>query len=95
MHSSSMKKTLYQQIDFPVLQNRVYDTAEEAISCPKGNIEIVEDKSTGLIYNVAFCPELMNYDSNYDNEQGISHIFQALGEIEWVVGPLRAGRFPG
>ncbi len=71
-----MKKFLYQQTDFPVLQNRVYDTAEEARNCAKGDIEIVEDQQTGLIYNAAFRPELIAYDSIYNNEQGLSHQFR-------------------
>ena len=40
---------LYQQTDFPIFQNRMYDTAEEAKGCPKGDIELVEDLQTGLV----------------------------------------------
>lgn len=71
-----MKKILYRQNQFPILQNRVYDTVEEARSCPKGELEIVEDQRTGLVYNSAFRPDLMVYDESYNNEQGISSFFQ-------------------
>jgi hypothetical protein len=33
-----MFKLLYQQDDFPVFQNRMYESKEEAINCPKGVI---------------------------------------------------------
>lgn len=71
-----MKKILYQQADFPVLQNRVYDSAEAARHCAKGDIQIVEDQETGLVYNAAFRLELMVYDSTYNNEQGVSQLFR-------------------
>jgi len=71
-----MKRILYQQSQFPIFQNRVYDTMKEAIFCPKGELEIVEDQSTGLVYNNAFQSDLVQYDGHYNNEQGISPFFQ-------------------
>jgi len=73
-----MKKfrELYYIDQLPVFQNRMYDTAIEAINCPKGDIHLVEDIETGLIYNSAFCPELLVYDENYQNEQAVSPFFQ-------------------
>ncbi len=69
-------KLLYEQSQFPVLQNRVYDSADEAINCIKGEIRIVENSQTGLIQNDLFNPNLLNYDQNYNNEQGFSLAFQ-------------------
>jgi 2-polyprenyl-3-methyl-5-hydroxy-6-metoxy-1,4-benzoquinol methylase len=54
----------------------MYDSAEAAIDCPKGEIRLVEDVNTGLVYNAAFRPELMTYDDNYQNEQGVSGYFR-------------------
>ncbi len=79
-------KLLYEQNDFPLFQNRVYETAAEARSCARGDIRIVENADTGLIYNAAFLPELMNYDSHYDNEQSNSPRFQE--HLENVAGVL-------
>ena len=84
-------KVLYQQHKFPVLQNRVYESAQDAINCPKGDIKIIEDAKTGLVYNAAFDPELMIYDENYNNEQGLSpsfkqHLKQAAELIEGSLG---------
>lgn len=69
-------KLLYRQNDYPIFQNRMYETAEEAINCPKGDIELVEDQQTGLIFNSAFRAELMSYDCHYQNEQAVSPLFQ-------------------
>ena len=71
-----MLKLLYEQADYPVFQNRMYDSAQEGKDCPKGDIRLVEDGVTGLVYNAAFCPDLMNYDGNYQNEQGVSSYFR-------------------
>lgn len=76
-NNRSTQKVLYRQSDYPVLQNRVYTTAEEAIACTKGDIEIVENQLTGLIYNDVFRPELMTYDATYNNEQGVSRQFRS------------------
>ena len=71
-----MFKLLYQQDNFPIFQNRMYDSKDEAINCPKGNIRLVQNLETGLVYNDAFLPELMDYDGNYQNEQAVSPLFQ-------------------
>ena len=71
-----MKINIYNQNRFPVLQNRVYDSENEALNCQTGDICIVQDTETGLIYNSAFSPELVVHDKNYDNEQGNSIFFQ-------------------
>lgn len=84
-------KVLYEQQQFPVLQNRVYQTAQDAINCLKGDIKIIEDAKTGLVYNAAFNPDLMIYDEHYNNEQGLSpsfkqHLEQAAELIEGSLG---------
>jgi SAM-dependent methyltransferase len=68
-------RKLYEVEDLPVFQQFMYDNKESALNCPKSNLMLVEDLSTGLIYNQLFNPELMNYDENYQNEQGLSPTF--------------------
>ncbi|BBZ44558.1 class I SAM-dependent methyltransferase [Mycobacterium parmense] len=82
---------LYEQSDFPIFQNRMYDSAEEARSCPRGDIRLVQDGGSGLVYNAAFQPELMNYDAAYQNEQAHSplfknHLDQVAGIVERNLG---------
>ena len=62
-----MLKLLYEQTGHPIFQNRIYDLAQESKDCLKVDIRLVEDGVTGLVYNAAFCPDLMNYDGNYQN----------------------------
>ena len=84
-----MRKILYQQQAFPVLQNRVYNVWEDAVNCPTGDLEIVQDTETGLIFNAAFQPEWIQYNANYDNEQGNSSFFyRHLEEVVTKIVPI-------
>jgi len=81
-----MHKELYSQQDLPVLQNCVYETHEKAVECATGNIRIVEDQNTGLVYNADFDPKKMVYDRYYNNEQGISRSFRShLTQVAQIV----------
>ncbi len=77
-------RVLYTQNDFPVLQNKLYFSRADAIACPRGDIQLVEDLKTGLIYNKKFNDELVIYDQSYQNEQGHSLVFKA--HLEQVLG---------
>lgn len=70
-------KLLYEQAQLPIFQNRMYEAVAEAKACPTGDMRLVEDQATGLVYNAAFRPDLMTYDSHYQNEQAVSPLFQA------------------
>ena len=76
MNPPNPMRLLYEQAQLPVFQNRMYDTREEAVSCPMGDLQLVEDLTTGLVYNAAFNADLMIYDEHYQNEQGLSALFQ-------------------
>ena len=71
-----MLRDLYSIEQLPIFQNRMYDTEAEAIACPKGDVRLVEDLRTGLVYNASFRPDLMVYDEHYQNEQAASLLFQ-------------------
>jgi SAM-dependent methyltransferase len=81
MNHEVLPKLLYHQEQLPIFQNRMYDTEGEAKACPKGDVQLVEDQRTGLVYNTAFRPELMVYDAYYQNEQALSPLFQKHLEI--------------
>lgn len=87
MDKATNQKLLYRAENFPIFQNRMYATAAEAINCPKGNIELVHNKETGLIYNRAFDPRLMEYDRNYQNEQAVSEAFRT--HLQSVLGIIK------
>lgn len=62
---------------YPVLQNRVYETHEAALACQTGDIRLIQNEESGLVYNAAFDSKLVTYDEGYDNEQGHSPAFRA------------------
>lgn len=80
------ERKLYLARQLPIFQNRMYDTADEARACPRGDVRLVQSRATGLIYNADFQPELMRYDANYQNEQATStHFRRHLDEVADIV----------
>jgi SAM-dependent methyltransferase len=92
MSQNTQTKMLYQQAQLPIFQNRMYDTATEAQACLTGDMALVENQKTGLVYNAAFRPELMTYDAHYQNEQGLSRSFQTHLESVSDIIARRMGR---
>jgi len=79
-------RELYQAKELPVFQNRMFHSSQAARDCAKGDVVLVQDLETGLIYNRAFKPELMQYDADYQNEQAESGVFQShLEEMSELV----------
>lgn len=77
---------LYQASQLPVFQNRMYASAVEARDCLLGDVRLVEDLYSGLVYNAAFRPELVVYDEHYQNEQAVSAQFRAhLEQVAEIV----------
>jgi SAM-dependent methyltransferase len=67
---------LFRADGLPVLQNRTFSTADEARASATGDVVLVQNQSTGLIYNDAFDPSLLIYDRDYQNEQACSPVFR-------------------
>lgn len=81
-----MNRELYRADQLPVFQNRMFRSAEAAQSCARGDVILVQDPRTGLVFNGAFRPELMQYDADYQNEQAVSSVFRShLDEITGIV----------
>ncbi|CAJ1501490.1 class I SAM-dependent methyltransferase [[Mycobacterium] burgundiense] len=77
---------LYEQSEFPIFQNRMYESALAARACPRGDIRLVQDGTSGLVRNTAFRPELMTYDATYQNEQAHSSVFKThLDRVATIV----------
>jgi hypothetical protein len=66
---------LYAIEQVPVLQNRLFDTAAEARSCLRGDVQLKVDPATGIVTNVSFDPGRVCYDRHYNNEQSLSPAF--------------------
>ena len=70
----------------PVMENRTYRSAAEARAVSTGSVRLVQDEVSGLVYNQAWKPEDVVYDSDYQNEQGYSPVFD--DHLDQVVGIL-------
>jgi SAM-dependent methyltransferase len=68
--------TIFRVDNLPIFQNHMFRTAEEARKCATGNVVLVQDPSTGLIFNKEFRSDLLQYDSAYQNEQAVSAVFR-------------------
>ncbi len=71
----------------PILQNKIYHSADKAQLCPKGDVRLVQNLETGLIYNSAFDASLLDYDEDYQNEQASSTVF--LVHLDHVTHVIR------
>jgi SAM-dependent methyltransferase len=61
-------------------------TKQAARNSSTGDIILVRDRETGLIFNAAFKPELLMYDGDYQNEQAFSRVFRDhLNEVAAVI----------
>lgn len=69
-------RALLRLMDLPVYQNKMFPTAEQARRCPRGDLLLVQDRQTGLVYNANYDPGLLSYDQSYQNEQGHSRAFR-------------------
>jgi SAM-dependent methyltransferase len=80
------QRELFRAEGLPVLQNRVFATAAEALASATGDLVLVEDLDTGLIFNAAFDPDRLEYDQHYQNEQACSGVFkQHLDAVTTII----------
>lgn len=77
---------LFKVTGLPVFQNKMFPDRTSALECQTGDVRLVQDMGTGLIYNAAFDASLLEYDADYQNEQACSTIFQQhLGEVKAII----------
>ncbi len=69
-------KVLYKAENLPVFQNKVYLTAEEATNSTTADVLLAQNVVTGIVENIVFNQDLMEYDENYQNEQASSEVFK-------------------
>lgn len=79
-------RELFRVEQLPVFQNKVFATEAKAIACRKGDVVLVQDMKTGLVYNAAFDQDLLVYDADYQNEQAYSDVFrQHLSAVTAII----------
>ena len=80
-------RELYAIENLPVFQNRMFRSELEAQQCTTGNILLVQDENTGLVYNRDFDINLVEYSKDYQNEQATSQFFQEhLEQVAGIIG---------
>ena len=63
-----LQREIYRVEKLPLFQNKIYHSSSAAKSCATGNVVLVQDSSTGLIFNREFNPASLVYDGDYQNE---------------------------
>jgi SAM-dependent methyltransferase len=70
------KRELLRLEAIPAYQNKMFDSLEAARHCPTGDVVLVQDMQSGLVFNDCYDPDKLNYDETYQNEQGLSPVFR-------------------
>jgi len=73
--NSSDIKTVIRIENIPVLCNILLDSYSEAVSIPKGNMNLTVCKNCGHFFNSEFDPSIMDYDQKYENSLHFSPTF--------------------
>lgn len=77
----------------PVFQNKMFADRAAALACPKGDVTLVQDMDTGLIFNSAFDAGLLEYDADYQNEQACSDVFRRhLEDVKAIIQRYFSGK---
>jgi SAM-dependent methyltransferase len=70
----------FTMLDVPIYCNLLWSDRQTAINCPKGDIKLAFCPDTGLITNVAFDPNKLDYDQDYENSLHYSPKFQQYAQ---------------
>lgn len=73
---TSNVKCIFEQIEVPLFQNKVYPTKEQAVNCSKLPVKLYQCLDTGFVFSGEFDASKLDYDENYQNEQGNSDYFK-------------------
>lgn len=73
-------EVFFESSEVPVQSNSFWPTREQALQCPKGNIELAFCANCGGTTNPIFEPRLVEYDQNYENSLHFSPSFQEYAE---------------
>jgi SAM-dependent methyltransferase len=73
-------EVFFTMMDVPIYCNLLWSERQAALNCPKGDIKLAFCPQTGLITNVAFDPNKLDYDQDYENSLHYSPRFQAYAQ---------------
>jgi len=66
----------FEIIDAPVHCNLLWDSKEDALNVPRGDIHLGFCNKCGHVYNTTFDPGKINYDQQYENALYFSNVFR-------------------
>jgi 2-polyprenyl-3-methyl-5-hydroxy-6-metoxy-1,4-benzoquinol methylase len=66
--------------EVPIICNVIWETREEAAAIPRGEIHLAFCEDCGHVFNLAFDPDKMVYDAQYENSLHFSARFQEYAE---------------
>jgi SAM-dependent methyltransferase len=73
-------EVFFTMLDVPIYCNLLWSDRQAAVNCPKGDIKLAFCPNTGLITNVAFDPNKLDYDQDYENSLHYSPKFQQYAQ---------------
>lgn len=73
-------EVFFTMLDVPIYCNLLWSDRQAALNCPKGDIKLAFCSDTGLITNVAFDPNKLDYDQDYENSLHYSPKFQQYAQ---------------
>lgn len=68
-HCSSNVELYFHLDNSPILQNVLYDSESEAITCNRIAVDFYYCKSCCYVFNPSFCADDIVYDARYNNDQ--------------------------
>ena len=91
---SRAQQQLLDPQNVPVMMHRLYNTAEQARNASLGRLDMHRCCSCGFVWNAAFDPTKLQYDSAYENDQGHSNVFRQhmLARANAVVKAIPSGK---
>ncbi len=77
---------LYQIDNQPILQQKLYQSKQEALFCKKGQITLIQETQFGIVVNATFNSKDVVYDESYACDQSISAVFQKqINDVESLI----------
>ncbi|WP_051202625.1 class I SAM-dependent methyltransferase [Desulfovibrio aminophilus] len=74
-------------LECPAFQNKTYPTPVAARSAAMARVDLACCPQCGFVFNRSFAPKLMDYDQEYQNEQGHSPAFRRhLAQVLELLG---------
>lgn len=91
---SRVHQQLLDPQDVPVMMHRLYESAEQARKALLARLDMHRCCSCGFVWNVAFDPTKLQYDSTYENDQAHSNVFRdhMLARADAVLKAIPPGK---